>query len=1062
MKLLSLLLLGTFAWSASAQETPLWLRRNAISPDGKSVAFTYKGDIWVVSSEGGRALQVTSNPAYDTAPVWTPDGKSIVFGSYREGSMDIWRTSAEGGKPVRLTDYPGNELPKAVRADGSVVFIANIQNDVRYGGFPNEGQVYTVGPDGGLPQLFTSLPLQELSFRADGAILYEDYKGYEDPFRKHHTSSVTRDVWLWKDGSFEKLSDFPGEDRQPVWAPDGRSFYYLSERGGKTLNVFRSSVDRPGESVQLTFAEKDPVRYLSVAQDGTLSYSQNGELYILREGQPARKLAITVARDENERDVVKSTLTGGITALAVSPNGKEVAVVIRGDVFVTATDFSTTRRITNTASQERGVSFSDDGRTLYYAAERDGHWGIWRTSLTDKKEQFFTYATETKEELFSDPGETCFQPEVSPDGKWVAYLRDRAELVVKPTKGGKAKSLLKDANYSYNDGDQHFEWSPDSHYLLTGYQGGGRWNNADIALIDIHSGALTDLTESGYSDGSFRWALGGKAMTWMSDKNGFRSHGSWGAEEDIYIMFFDGPAMTGFLQDREDEAIAKALSGKTEKQLEKQEKKDSLDKENPKKLELLLEGREDRIRRLTGSAGNYGDYYLAKDGRTLYYVGPTESGMALLAKDLREGSVKVLARNATGNIFPSRDGAELYVANNRGIVKVTLNNGQTKQISFAGDFEFKAKAEREYIFEHVWKQAQEKFYDPGLHGVDWAYYHDNYARFLPYIEDDFSFADLLSEMLGELNGSHTGARYRPNTGENIGRLGILIDWNHAGDGLRIAEVLPGGVLNLADSEIKAGDTVTAIEGQKLTGSTSWIKLLTGKAGKKIRLTVRVGGKEKDLVVKPVASENDLLYRRWVRQREEMVARLSGGRIGYVHVEGMDSPSFREVYSKALGKYRNCDALIVDTRHNGGGWLHDDLVTLFGGKLYAEFRPRGQYMAPEPYSKWTKPTCVLVGEDNYSDAHGFPYAYKALGLGKLIGAPVPGTMTLVWWENQINSQIVVGFPQVGTWSVQEGRYLENAQLEPDILVYNDPASLLEGKDPQLEAAVREMLDQTAAK
>jgi len=1062
MKLLPLLLLGALAWSANAQETPLWLRRNAISPDGKSVAFTYKGDIWVVSSEGGRALQVTSNPAYDTAPVWTPDGKSIVFGSYREGSLDIWRTSAEGGKPVRLTDYPGNELPKAVRADGSVVFVANIQNDVRYGGFPNEGQVYTVGPDGGLPQLFTSLPLQELSFRADGAILYEDYKGYEDPLRKHHTSSVTRDVWLWENGAFKKLSDFPGEDREPVWAPDGRSFYYLSERGGKTLNVFRSSVDNPGESVQLTFAEKDPVRFLSVAQDGTLSYSQNGELYILREGQPARKLAITVARDENERDIVKQTLSSGITGLAVSPNGKEVAVVIRGDVFVTATDFTTTRRITNTASQERGVSFSDDGRTLYYAAERDGHWGIWRSSLTDKKEQFFTYATEFKEELFSDPGETCFQPEVSPDGKWVAYLRDRAELVIKPTKGGKAKSLLKDANYSYSDGDQRFEWSPDSRYLLTGYQGGGRWNNADIALIDINSGKLTDLTESGYSDGTFRWALGGKAMTWMSDKNGFRSHGSWGAEEDIYIMFFDGPAMTEFLQDREDEAIAKALSGKSEKQLEKQEKKDSLEKENPKKLELLLEGREDRIARLTGSAGNYGDYYLAKDGRTLFYVGPTESGNALLAKDLREGSVKVLARNATGSIFPSRDGSELYVANNRGIVKVTLNNGQTKQISFAGEFEFKAKGEREYIFEHVWKQAQEKFYDPGLHGVDWTYYHDNYARFLPYIEDDFTFADLLSEMLGELNGSHTGARFRPNTGENIGRLGILIDWNYAGDGLRIAEVLPGGVLNLADSEIKAGDVVTAIEGKKLTRGTSWIRLLAGKAGKKIRLTVRVGGKEKDLVVKPVASESNLLYRRWVRQREEMVTRLSGGRIGYVHVEGMDSPSFREVYSKALGKYRNCDALIVDTRHNGGGWLHDDLVTLFGGKLYAEFRPRGQYMAPEPYSKWTKPTCVLVGEDNYSDAHGFPFAYKALGLGKLIGAPIPGTMTLVWWENQINSQIVVGFPQVGTWDVKEGHYLENSQLEPDILVYNDPASLLEGKDPQLEAAVREMLSQTAAK
>lgn len=148
-KLLPFLLLCGLAWSAGAQETPLWLRRNAISPDGKSVAFSYKGDIWVVSSEGGRALQVTSNPAYDTAPLWTPDGKSIVFGSYREGSLDIWRTSAGGGKPARLTDYPGSEVPKAVRADGSVVFVANIQNDVHYGGFPGEGQVYVVGPDGG-------------------------------------------------------------------------------------------------------------------------------------------------------------------------------------------------------------------------------------------------------------------------------------------------------------------------------------------------------------------------------------------------------------------------------------------------------------------------------------------------------------------------------------------------------------------------------------------------------------------------------------------------------------------------------------------------------------------------------------------------------------------------------------------------------------------------------------------------------------------------------------------------------------------------------------------------
>ncbi len=1058
---ITLMLLVAFAsLTAVAQESPRWLRKNAISPDGTRVAFSYKGDIYVVPAAGGRAAQLTSNPAYDSDPVWTPDGKQIFFSSYREGSKDIFRIAAEGGTPKRITNYPGNETPKAVLPDGRIAFTANLQPDITFDGFPGNLQVWAVSPEGNRPEenrpvLLTSVTMSEMSVRPDGAILYEDYKGYEDALRKHHTSSVTRDIWLCKDGVYTKLTSYNGEDRQPVWAADGDTFYYLSEEGGKTINLRRGSLSRPGQSTQLTRYEKDPVRYVSVASDGTLAYSQNGDLYILKAGGEPRKLDITVLRDENERDLVKMNYTGGATAMAVSPDGKEVAVVIRGDVFVTSTEYNTTRRITNTPEQERGVSFSKDGRELYYAAERDGCWGVWRTVLTEKDDKLFTYAVKMKEELFSEPGETSFQPVVSPDGKWVAYLRDRTELVVKPAKGGKVKSLLKGANYSYQDGDQRFAWSPDSEYLLSTYQADGGWNNADIALIEVSTGKVTDLTQSGYSDGSFRWALGGKAMTWESDKNGYRSHGSWGAHDDIYIMFFDGKEMTRFLQDKEDEEIEKLLSGKSEKQLAKEEKKDSLAQEKPKKLELLLEGRENRIRRLTNASAAYGDHYLSKDGRKLYYITPLESGQGLCEKDLREGSVKVLARGVTGHITPSPDGGEIFVFSGRGITKVTLAGGKTKQIGFTGEFEFKPKAERDYMFSHIWKQVKEKFYDPALHGADWDYYRENYAQFLPYIDNYFDFQEMLSELLGELNGSHTGARYRPSGGETLGRLGVLYDLGYAGDGLRIGEVLPGGVLNLADSRIKAGDVITAIDGKAVKAGENWFPLLAGKAGKKIRVTVRVDGKEEDLIVKPVANESSLLYRRWVRQREEMVERLSGGRIGYVHVEGMDSPSFREVYSKALGKYRNCDALIVDIRHNGGGWLHDDLVTLLGGKAYVEWRPRGQYIGTEPYSKWTKPSCVLVDEDCYSDACGFPYAYRALGLGKLIGMPVPGTMTAVWWETQIHPQIVFGIPQVGGWT-PDNHYLENHQIEPDIRVDNDPASRLKGEDRQLAAAVREML------
>jgi Tol biopolymer transport system component len=1038
-------------------ETPSWIRKNAISPDGKTLAFSYKGDIYTVPVTGGEARQLTSNPAYESDPVWTRDSRQIVFTSTREESKDLYVTSVEGGVPRRLTTLPGNELPLAVTADGKVWFSwydSTVASD-RFSDFPGDRQVWTTDLQGGAPELFTSLTFSAMSFNVAGDILYEDYKGYEDALRKHHTSSVTRDIWLLRNGTFTKLSTYPGEDRNPVFAADGDTFYFLSEQDGKTSNVYRSSVSKPQEQVQLTSYEKDPVRFLSVADDGTVAYSWNGDLYTLSGG----KVAITLSRDEDEREMTRLHLSNA-TAMAVSPNGKEVAVVIRGDVFVTSVDYSTTRRITNTASQERGVAFSKDGRELFYAAEREGCWSIYKASLTEKEDSYFTYAAAIREERVSPEGETSFQMEVSPDGKWLAYLRDRTELVVQPTKGGKVRSLLKGANYSYSDGDQDFAWSPDSRYLLCNYQADGGWNNEDIALIEVESGQVTNLTRSGYSDGSFRWALGGKAMTFESDKNGYRSHGSWGAESDIYIMFFDGKAYTQFGRSKEEKDIEKMLLGeKAAEKAEKKEKKDSADKK-VEKLVLDLISRDDRLRRLTPHAAHVGDHFLTPDGGKLYFTQQLEKGYDLCCLNIEKGDVRVLRKDVRGRYTHSAAGKSLFIFSGASLQRLTLASDKFDNVSFSGEFEFKPAEERAYIFEHAWKQVKEKFYVEDLHGADWDYYHTNYARFLPHINNYYDFQDLLSELLGELNGSHTGGRYRPGVTRRLGHLGVLYDLSWKGDGLKIAEVLPGGVLNNADASIEAGDVILSIEGTPVKAGSDWRTLLYERADKKTILQVKTSGKTRQLIVTPAASEADLMYRRWVRQREEMVEKLSGGKIGYVHVRGMNSPSFREVYSKALGRYRNCEALIVDTRHNGGGWLHDDLVTFLGGKEYCLFTPRGQYIGHEPFNKWTKPSCVLVCEDNYSDACGFPYAYRALGLGKLIGAPVPGTMTAVWWETQINPQIIFGIPQVGNWGVKDGRYIENFQLEPDILVYNDPASVLEGRDLQLEAAVKEMLNEVS--
>ena len=1052
---------------SGAQDSPLWLRKNAISPNGEQIAFTYKGNIYVVDTDGGHARQITTNPAYDTDPMWSPDGGSIIFASYRNKSKDIYSVPVEGGAPTRLTSHPGNETPMTVLENGNIIFSANIQQDAQYGDFPGGTQVYMVGKEGGRPEMVSALQISNMSVRADGTVLYEDYKGYEDPLRKHHTSSVTRDIWMYQppadktggfrideNGTFKKVSTFNGEDRNPVFTADGDSYYYLCEQDG-TLNIYSNgtTVNNPK---QITFHKGNPVRYLSISDNGTLCYSYDGELYTIKDGGQPEKVAIQITTDQIEKDIEIQTLTSGATRMAISPEGKEVAITVRGDVFVTSIDYKTTQRITNTPEQERGLTFSKDGRTLYYAAERNGHWGIWKTSLTEKNDKMFTYAVKMEEEMVTRPGETCFQPQVSPDGKLLAYLKDRTAIAVMDLKSGKEKIVLdRMVNYSYTDGDQAYEWSPDSRYILCNYQANGGWNNEDIAVIDIESGEITDLTESGYTDGGFRWALKGKAMTWTSDKAGYRSHGSWGAEKDVYIMFFDGKAYADFLKDKEDREIDKMMS---DEKKPKKEKKDSAKVEKKEeKLVLDLDDRKDRIVKLTRFSGRLGDHYLTQDGKKLYYSVRLERSSDLCVLDLEDNSVKVLIKGLTGSFYPSSDDKYIFLHTGSGVSRISTASGKRESIAFSGEFEYKPAKEREYIFNHIWKQVSEKFYDPEIHGIDWKGYKETYAKFLPHIDNNFDFQEMLSELLGELNGSHTGARYSYRGGMTIGTLGAFYDNDYKGDGLKIKEIIKGGALYLQHPDIEAGDIVTAINGEEIKAGEDWSHMLRGKGGKKILITVKQKGKkEKDLMIEPGYTDYRQLYNRWVEQRAQMVKELSGGKVGYVHVEGMDSESFRRVYSDLLGKYRTCEAVIVDTRHNGGGWLHDDLATLLAGTGYIRFEPRGQYIGTEPYSKWTKPSCVLIGEDNYSDACGFPYVYKALGIGKLIGAPVPGTMTAVWWETQIDPSLVFGIPQVGAMGVKEGRYLENMQIEPDILVYNDPASVLRGEDKQLEAAVAEMM------
>ena len=1060
---------------AYAADDAAWMRYPAISPDGTQIAFSFKGDIYTVATNGGRANQITTNPAHDTRPIWSPDGKQIAFASDRLGGMDIYLVDKEGGIPTRLTTHSGNETPLAFKDNAHILFQANIlpaTDDMQFASaqFP---QVYEVSTAGGRPVMFSSMPMEDISLSADGkTLLYHDKKGYEDAWRKHHTSSITRDVWMCNlqgERSYKKLSTFNGEDRNPVWA-GADTYYYLSEQNG-SFNIYKANVNG-GKPVQITRHEKHPVRFLTRAANGTLCYGYDGGIYTLKEGGQPQKVNVQVVTDKIDRDIIRQIKNNGATQIALSPEGKEVAFILRGDVYVTSTEYKTTKQITNTAQQERNVDFAPDGRSLVYASERDGVWQLYQAKLGNKEEKLFTYATHIEEERLTQSNVTSFQPQYSPDGKEVAFLEDRTTLRVINLATKQVRTVMDGKfEYSYSDGDQWYQWSPDSRWILTNYIGIGGWNNKDVALVNASGNEeIHNLTQSGYNDTGAKWVLDGKAMIWESDRAGYRSHGSWGAHGDIYIMFFDLEAYERFMLTKEELALVE--EAEKEQKNEKKEdtgkkgKKDAAKtddkKDEVKPLTFDLDNCRDRIVRLTRHSSSLGDAVLSKKGDKLYYQASFEKGSDLWCQDLKENSTKLVMKNiGYGQMIPDKKGEHFYLCTRGGISQVTVKDGKSKSVTFEALFDYKPAQERQYIFDHAWQQVKDKFYKEDIHGIDWDGYREAYRRFLPSINNNYDFQELLSEMLGELNGSHTGARYYASgPALATANLGVFYDDTYTGKGLKIKEIMKKSPFAIIKSEVTEGCIIEQIDGQTIEAGMDYFPMLEGKAGKKVLLSIYnpANGKRFNVSVKAISSgeQNNLLYNRWVERCRKMVDKLSNGQIAYVHVKGMDSQSFRTVYSELLSdKNRQKKAAIVDTRHNGGGWLHDDLATLLSGKEYQRFVPQGQYIGSDPFNKWVKPSCVLVCEDNYSNAHGFPWVYKELGIGKLIGAPVPGTMTAVWWETQIDPSIVFGIPQVGCVDMR-GQYAENNQLQPDIEVYNKPEDALKGIDTQLATAVQELM------
>ena len=860
--------------------------------------------------------------------------------------------------------------------------------------------------------------------------------------------------------------------------PTGKPVYFLSERDGGTFNVYSFPISSPQSLKTVTHFKTHPVRFLSMGSNGTLCYTYDGEIYTQKQGDKPQKVKIDIIRDD-QNTIADLNFSNGATSATVSPDGKQVAFIVRGEVFVTSADYNTTKQITHTPAREAGLTFSPDNRTLAYASERNGNWELYMAKIARKEEANFPNATAIEEEVLlpSDKTERTY-PQFSPDGKELAFIEDRNRLMVINLETKKVRQVTDGSTWFSTGGGFDYSWSPDGKWFTLEFIGNRHDPYSDIGMVSAQGGKIINLTNSGYTSGSPRWVLDGNAILFITERYGMRAHASWGSLNDVMLVFMNQDAYDKFRLSKEDYELQKELEKEqkntTEAKKNDKKKGDNKEKSEEKKEEKVkdivveLNNIEDRIVRLTPNSSDLGSAIITKDGETLYYLSAFEGGYDLWKMNLRKKDTKLLHKMDAGwaNMEMDKDGKNLFLLGSNTMQKMGTDSESLKPISYQAHVKMDLAAERDYMFNHVYKQEQKRFYNLNMHGIDWDAMTKAYRKFLPHIDNNYDFAELLSEYLGELNVSHTGGRFRPQLkGDATATLGLLYDWNHNGKGLLISEVVEKGPFDHARSKVKAGNIIEKIDGQEITPESDYSVLLNGKARKKTLVTLyNPQTKERwEEVVVPVSNGvmSDLLYARWVKQRAADVDKWSNGRLGYVHIESMGDDSFRSVYSDILGKYNNREGIVIDTRFNGGGRLHEDIEILFSGKKYFTQVVRGREACDMPSRRWNKPSIMVQCEANYSNAHGTPWVYSHQKIGKLVGMPVPGTMTSVSWETLQDPTLVFGIPVIG-YRLPDGSYLENSQLEPDIKVANSPETVVKGEDTQLKAAVDELLKEIDGK
>jgi tricorn protease len=1006
-------LLGATA-GAAAQEPIRFARTPDISPDGKRVAFSYLGDIWVVEAIGGVARQVTTHVAHDVNPVFSPDGSKIAFSSNRHGSYDVFVVSAQGGRPRRLTYDSAADLVNGWSPDGKFILFASTRSTA----FPPSYELYTVPADGGRVRRVTSSEGKEGAFSPRGdQIAY--VRGPGTWYRKGYRGSSNDDIWICNaDGTHNRrFTWFNGQDTSPMWSPDGKFIYYVSERWGTPANIVRKDVNNKTTAQLVTFHKDDSVRKARISGNGEwIVYECGADLWVVstREGERPRKLAIEVNADDKVNPERTITFTRGVSEFAPSPDEEHIAFVVHGELFLIPRTGGKAVRLTDNPAYDHGIAWAPDGKKIVFLSDRNGAEDFYSLE-SDPPDQKLGKAQRFKVKQLTFSPEHKFGAGYSPDGKRIAFIRAGKLWSMNPD-GTDQKIIVNEPEVF------DYEWSPDGKWLAFARQGGSL--GSEIYITEsTGTGKPRNVTRYATYNGDITWSTRGMKLAFISQRR--RSLG-------MFVISLQKPAVKG----------APASSD--------------------------IDWEDAHLRVARPAALGAIDGAISPDGKQIAFRSYGSGG-----DDLWVASTdgKNLHRVTTGNLSPryirwSKNLPLVYFLDGSGTIRLARVLGSPEHLPVP--FRAKMTIQRDKMFaemfEQSWQALRDHFYDEKLHGTDWNLVKAKYRPLVQHVALKEDLYVLITLMLGELNASHLGIHgFLGSPEETTADLGLLYDETYRGPGLRVAEILKRGPADKRGLALKKGNYILSIDGVRLGENTNLSQQLNDKIGETVVLEVAdtptpdpknpKAVRKVEITATNRGTIHDLMYERWVENNAREVDRLSQGKIGYIHIPNMEDDGLdrfvRALYSDNFDK----EAIVLDVRYNGGGFTHDQVLNYLGAKEHTYFQHRhgGQGLVLRAYDrKWTKPLVLLINNQSYSDAEIFPNAFRTLRLGKLVGQPTGGHV-IGTTSTQLIDGSVLRLPQTGVFTVNRVN-MEKEGVAPDILVEPHPDQLARGEDVQLAKAV----------